>query len=124
MSSPCSLLVEQWLTVIEAIYAGTKAALDSMTRTWARELKARCTVNSLCVGPVDTDMARSNSPEFRALMKPYFQATPLANVPGEEQERSGTVEEVVGVLGMLMSLESRWCTGSVICANGGMVMSR
>lgn len=41
----------------QSIYGGTKAALDAMTRTWARELAGRCTVNSVNPGPVDTDMS-------------------------------------------------------------------
>ena len=31
--------------------------------------------------------------------------------------------EVAGVVGMLCSEESGWCTGQVVCANGGMRMS-
>lgn len=40
----------------QSVYGGTKAALDSMTRTWARELAERCTVNAIDPGPVKTDM--------------------------------------------------------------------
>jgi NAD(P)-dependent dehydrogenase (short-subunit alcohol dehydrogenase family) len=40
----------------QSVYGGTKAALDSMTRTWARELAERATVNSVNPGPVATDM--------------------------------------------------------------------
>lgn len=31
----------------DGIYGGTKAALEAMTRTWARELSERCTVNAV-----------------------------------------------------------------------------
>ena len=34
----------------DAMYGGTKAALEAMTRTWARELSEQCTVNA--VNPV------------------------------------------------------------------------
>lgn len=40
----------------QSVYGGTKAALDAMTRTWARELAERATVNSVNPGPVDTRM--------------------------------------------------------------------
>lgn len=40
----------------QSIYGGTKAALEAMTRTWARELKDYGTVNSVNPGPVETDM--------------------------------------------------------------------
>lgn len=33
------------------------------------------------------------------------------------------VHEVVGVVAMLCSDEAGWCTGSVVCANGGLKFS-
>lgn len=38
----------------QSVYGGTKAALESMTRTWARELSERATVNAINPGPVAT----------------------------------------------------------------------
>ena len=43
----------------QSVYGGTKAALEAMTRTWARELSERCTVNSVNPGPVATDVGAS-----------------------------------------------------------------
>jgi len=43
----------------QSVYGGTKAALEAMTRTWARELSERATVNAVNPGPVDTDMVRT-----------------------------------------------------------------
>ncbi|KAJ2965883.1 hypothetical protein NUW58_g10802 [Xylaria curta] len=40
----------------QSVYGGTKAALEAMTRTWARELSERCTVNAINPGPVLTEM--------------------------------------------------------------------
>jgi NAD(P)-dependent dehydrogenase (short-subunit alcohol dehydrogenase family) len=40
----------------QSVYGGTKAALESMTRTWARELAERATVNAVNPGPVATEM--------------------------------------------------------------------
>jgi NAD(P)-dependent dehydrogenase (short-subunit alcohol dehydrogenase family) len=40
----------------QTIYGGTKAALEAMTRTWARELAENATVNAINPGPVATDM--------------------------------------------------------------------
>lgn len=40
----------------DGMYGGTKAALEAMTRTWARELSERATVNCVNPGPVATDM--------------------------------------------------------------------
>lgn len=40
----------------------------------------------------------------------------------KEGGRRGKPEEVAGVVGMICTPEAGWCTGSVVCANGGMVM--
>jgi 3-oxoacyl-[acyl-carrier protein] reductase len=37
--------------------------------------------------------------------------------------RAASVQEIAGVVGMLVSEEGGWCTGSVVCANGGMRFS-
>jgi NAD(P)-dependent dehydrogenase (short-subunit alcohol dehydrogenase family) len=52
----------------DAMYGGTKAALEAMTRTWARELSERCTVNAVNPGPVATDMYAGTSKEFQQKM--------------------------------------------------------
>jgi 3-oxoacyl-[acyl-carrier protein] reductase len=46
----------------QSVYGGTKAALEAMTRTWARELSERCTVNAINPGPVLTEMVSSHMP--------------------------------------------------------------
>jgi NAD(P)-dependent dehydrogenase (short-subunit alcohol dehydrogenase family) len=35
--------------------------------------------------------------------------------------RAGEADEIAGIVAMLASPESAWCTGQVICANGGMI---
>jgi NAD(P)-dependent dehydrogenase (short-subunit alcohol dehydrogenase family) len=40
----------------QSVYGGTKAALEAMARTWARELAERATVNCVNPGPVGTEM--------------------------------------------------------------------
>ena len=117
----------------QTIYGGTKAALDSMTRTWSRELAERATVNAVNPGPVATDMWRGAAAAggFEAALRPLVQMTPLARmregVDSEEMMKTGERlagrpaydHEIAGVVGMLCSEESGWCTGSVVCANGG-----
>ncbi|KAI5808920.1 hypothetical protein DFH27DRAFT_477648 [Peziza echinospora] len=119
----------------QSVYGGTKAALEAMTRTWARELKEYATVNAVNPGPVDTDMYGTTTPHFKENLRPFIEHTPLAVVgidaPTEEETRelrlaggrSAKPEEIAGVVGMLCSAESGWCTGSVVCANGGMAFS-
>ena len=117
----------------QSVYGGTKAALEAMTRTWARELSEQCTVNAVNPGPVRTEMYASTTEEFKALIKPFIQHAPLmaAREGVDSKEvvegaktaggRAGEVEEIAGVVAMLCGPESAWCTGQVICANGGMI---
>lgn len=130
----------------QSLYAGTKAALEAMTRTWSRELAERCTVNAINPGPVWGDMYENAGETFWKQNQPYCDVAPLTAyhgeagvkaVVGEEKagsydktvkegmggRRPGFTHEIAGVVGMLCSEESGWTTGSVICSNGGMVMS-
>jgi len=130
----------------QSIYAGTKAALESMTRVWARELAENCTVNAINPGPIWGDMYSQAGEKFWKTNQKYVDSAPLMEYPGGVeaiQARSGIdateydnivmkgmggkrpafTDEIAGVVGMLCSEESGWTTGSVICANGGMKMS-
>ncbi|KAL1639699.1 hypothetical protein SLS58_007597 [Diplodia intermedia] len=119
----------------QSIYGGTKAALEAMTRTWARELSERATVNCVNPGPVATDMYASNGEDFFTMINPWLKNTPLAparegvdrdefvqNAP-KAGGRPAYEEEIAGVVVMLCSPEAGWSTGSVVCANGGMRFS-
>ncbi|RKF58553.1 L-xylo-3-hexulose reductase [Golovinomyces cichoracearum] len=117
-----------------SVYGGSKAALDAMTRSWARELSARATVNSINPGPVMTDMWE-NLPEaeMKGDIQAFMSLVPLGKIrEGIDDKRISKetmglrpayVEEIAGIVGMLASAESGWCTGQVICANGGLRMS-
>lgn len=119
----------------QSVCGGTKAALEAMTRTWARELAERCTVNAINPGPVKTDMWDRMPPEHRGGLRPWTSHSPLAAVrEGVDDEdlvrgadfvggRPAYAHEVAGIIGMLCSEDSAWCTGQVICANGGMRMA-
>jgi len=119
----------------QTIYGGTKAALEAMTRTWARELSERATVNSINPGPVATDMYGNAVEEFLEYVKPFILHAPLQRArKGIDDEavvqyaeryggRSAYAFEIAGIVAMLCTTDSAWCTGSVICANGGMRMS-
>lgn len=64
----------------DCMYGGTKAALEAMTRTWARELSERATVNAVNPGPVATDMYAGTSDEFQKKMSHFTINTPLAAI--------------------------------------------
>lgn len=129
----------------QSVYAGSKAALEAMTRTWSRELYNRATVNAVNPGPAWGDMYAEAGETFWKINQPYVDAAPLANYNGEKAvldmagddaprfdkivresmggQRPGFTSEIAGTIDMLCSEESGWTTGSVICANGGMKMS-
>jgi NAD(P)-dependent dehydrogenase (short-subunit alcohol dehydrogenase family) len=121
--------------IAQSVYGGTKAAVEAMTRTWARELSECATVNAVNPGPVATDMYAGTTDEFAAKIKPFIQHTPLMQVredvdSGEVVEqskktggRNATEYEIAGVITMLCLPESGWSTGSVVNANGGMTFS-
>ncbi|POS82190.1 hypothetical protein EPUL_006850, partial [Erysiphe pulchra] len=120
----------------QSVYGGTKAALDAMTRTWSRELAEHATVNSINPGPVATDMMKfALKDQFPSDTKSLKMMTPLGTVrEGIDNEdmikyakvfgaRPAYVEEIAGIVGMIVNSESGWCTGQVICANGGLRMA-
>lgn len=119
----------------QSVYGGSKAALEAMTRTWSRELAERGTVNAVNPGPVATDMFGEVSEEFEAHIRPFVQSAPLQKVrEGVDEEkyvkwaeklggRPAYDHEIAGVVAMLCSEDAAWCTGSVVCANGGFKFS-
>ncbi|KAJ5275348.1 hypothetical protein N7497_005961 [Penicillium chrysogenum] len=128
----------------QSIYGGTKAAIEAMTRTWARELSDRATVNAVNPGPVVGDMYFATGEQFWKDIQGYQDNTPLSklDVNNEDtmsrltdeqkrliQEKMGGrrpafTSEIAGVVGMLCTPDGLWCTGSVVCANGGMKMGQ
>ncbi|KAJ6442109.1 short-chain dehydrogenase [Purpureocillium lavendulum] len=129
----------------QSVYAGSKAALEAMTRTWSRELAGRATVNAVNPGPAWGDMYAEAGERFWRINQPYVDAAPLASYDGEKAvldmagddaerfdktvregmggRRPGFTSEIAGTIDMLCSPEAGWTTGSVVCANGGMKMS-
>ena len=116
------------------LYGGTKAALEAMTRTWARELAERATVNAINPGPVEGDMYWAAGEDFWKQLEPFQLATPLSAVRESVDRpelyklatekmagrRPAYWKEVAAIVGMLAGPDSGWCTGSVVCANGGL----
>ncbi len=121
----------------QSVYGGSKAALEAMTRTWARELAEHATVNAVNPGPVAGPMYASNTPEFLADIRGCIERTPLMRPrPGVDPQdvvqaardpmagggRPAYPAEIAGIVGMLCLPDAAWCTGQVVCANGGMTM--
>jgi len=81
----------------QSVYGGTKAALEAMTRSWARELAERATVNAVNPGPVATDMYAGTTEEFQKAMSHWTINAPLTTIR-PEVDRKDLVEnaEIAG----------------------------
>lgn len=94
-----------------AIYIASKAAVESLTHVFAKELRGRrITVNAVAPGPVATELfLTGKSPE---LIEHFAKMPPL--------ERLGQPEDISGIVSFLASPDSGWVNGQVLRANGGM----
>ncbi|EKG21488.1 Short-chain dehydrogenase/reductase SDR [Macrophomina phaseolina MS6] len=102
------------------IFIATKAAAESLTRTWAdvfgkHPSMAGTTVNVLLVGATDTEAFLKGVPEEAA------KAVRAGIAEKSSLSRLGTPEDVADVVGLLTTERSRWITGSVVGTNGGSV---
>jgi NAD(P)-dependent dehydrogenase (short-subunit alcohol dehydrogenase family) len=89
-----------------AAYSATKAALASMTRSWAAEFSpSGVRVNALAPGPVLTNGA---TPE-------RIEALGATTLLG----RAAQPSEIAGVIAFLASPKASYITGAVIAADGG-----
>lgn len=127
ISSDCGFLGQ-------SVYGGSKAAMEAMTRVWARELSERATVNAINPGPVEGPMYAANSDEFKAAIKGWIEHAPLmraregidapevVEAAKAEGGRPAYTSEIAGIVGMLCTPDAAWCTGQIVCANGGLLM--
>ena len=93
-------------------YSATKAAVESMVRSLARELgPRRVRVNAVAPGPVDTDL-------FRAGKTDEAKARSAAMSPFN---RVGDAKEVAAVIAFLASDKASWVHGQVVQPNGGLI---
>jgi NAD(P)-dependent dehydrogenase (short-subunit alcohol dehydrogenase family) len=89
-----------------AAYGATKAALSSMTRSWAAEFSPRgVRVNAVAAGPV------FSTPEKAPLIEQLGKTTLLG--------RGAEVEEIAEVIAFLASDKASYVTGATLAVDGG-----
>jgi 3-oxoacyl-[acyl-carrier protein] reductase len=93
-------------------YAAAKAALETCTRIWAKELATSgITVNAVAPGPTETEMYRKRSP-----VGSEREARLLHSIP---MQRVGTPAEVAHAICFLLDEDAGYITGQVIRVDGG-----
>lgn len=92
----------------EAVYAASKAAVESLTRILARELAAvRITVNAVGPTPVETDLVRGVPSE-----------TMDALIARQPIPRMGQPEDVINAVDFFLRPQSDFITGQVLYLGG------
>ncbi len=93
-----------------SVYTATKAGLDGLTRSLAKELAPRhIRINSVAPGYLETDMTQNLSEEQR---KRIIRRTPL--------QRLGKVEDIVAAIDFLISPSASFITGQTLVVDGGL----
>ena len=96
-----------------SVYAGTKAAVDAVTRTLAKELgPKKIRVNSINPGVVNTEGTTS-----QGIIGSDFEANAVAQTP---LGRYAEPEDIAPLAVFLASTDSSWLTGELITASGGL----
>jgi len=94
-----------------AIYNATKAAVESFTHVFAKELRGRnITVNAVAPGPVATSLFLDGKTEEQ--IQTFAKMPPL--------QRLGQPEDIASVVAFLAGSDGAWVNGQILRANGGL----
>jgi len=93
-----------------SVYNATKAAVESLTKVFAKELRGRnITVNAVAPGPIATSLFLDGKTEE--------QIQTFANMP--PLQRLGQPEDIANVISFLVGADAAWVNGQLLRANGG-----
>jgi 3-oxoacyl-[acyl-carrier protein] reductase len=95
-----------------AIYAGSKAAVETFTNIFAKELRGKgISVTAVAPGPTATDLfMEGKTPE---LVERLGKMAPL--------ERLGTPDDIADTVAFLVGPQGAWVNGQTLRVNGGIV---
>ena len=95
-----------------AVYAGTKGAVDAITRSLAAELGPRkIRVNAIRPGMIETEGTQSTGLAESDMRKDVEKQTPLGRI--------GQPKDITGMAVFLASNDSSWITGETFLIAGG-----
>jgi 3-oxoacyl-[acyl-carrier protein] reductase len=95
-----------------SVYSGTKGAVDSITRSLAKELGPRgIRVNAINPGMVETEGTHSAGITESEMRKQVEAQTPLGRI--------GKPQDIAGAAVFLASADSSWITGETFVISGG-----
>jgi 3-oxoacyl-[acyl-carrier protein] reductase len=95
-----------------SVYSGTKGAVDSITRSLAKELGSRgIRVNAINPGMVETEGTHSAGITESEMRKQVEAQTPLGRI--------GQPKDIAGAAVFLASSDSSWITGETLLISGG-----
>lgn len=96
-----------------SIYGATKAALASLTQSWALELaKDGITMNAVAPGPVATEMFYKENPPDSPATKAFLAAIPVGRI--------GTPADVAAAVAFFLADDASFITGQALYVCGGL----
>jgi 3-oxoacyl-[acyl-carrier protein] reductase len=107
-----SSVVSTWTPPNGSVYSATKAAVDAVTGSLAKELGARkIRVNAVRPGMVETEGTHSAGITESDMRRQYEAQAPLGRI--------GQPQDIATAVGFLASSDSAWITGETLLVSGG-----